>query len=106
MPNPLRRSSRPLPRPELDEDLIDIDSVVYDDQPETENFDNIDFDTDDLKSENFELQEEISSNKPMSDDKLKLECLKIAINVSKLANRKDVIKVADELYKFCRGNSL
>jgi hypothetical protein len=39
----------------------------------------------------------------MADDKIRLECLKIAINVAKLAKRTDVITVADELFKFVKG---
>lgn len=85
----------PLRRDYLEDDVLNMDDILQDSE-ENNTFE------DDLEME--EAAE--SAGKPMSDDKLKLECLKIAINVAKLANRKDVITVADELFKFCRTSNL
>lgn len=85
----------PLRRNYLEDDVLNMDDILQD--PEENN----------TFEDDLEMEEAVeSAGKPMSDDKLKLECLKIAINVAKLANRKDVITVADELFKFCRASNL
>lgn len=93
---------------------LDIDRLMYDDPEDgmetIDNYEDPDSNYLDLTDEDFQPADEITEgsdtpSKPMADDKLKLECLKIAINVAKLANRKDVINVADELFKFCRSSN-
>lgn len=87
------------------EDAYDIDNFMYDDDLENpENLENIDDIENDFDDEDSDMFEDVSSPaKPMADDKIRLECLKIAINVAKLAKRTDVITVADELFKFVKG---
>ncbi len=100
-----------MPRPRTmrnirtNEDTYDIDNFMYDDDLENpNNLEDIDDIENDFDDEDPDMFEDVSSPaKPMADDKIRLECLKIAINVAKLAKRTDVITVADELFKFVKG---
>lgn len=88
------------------EDAYDIDNFMYDDDLENiNNFeDEDDIENNFVKDEESDVFEDVASpSKPMADDKIRLECLKIAINVAKLAKRTDIITVADELFKFVKG---
>ena len=115
MPLKNRTLRRPARRME-EADTYDINDFMYDDDnrlndmPEPSEEDDlfIDDPEEDMSEpvDENDLFEETNTAKPMADDKLKLECLKIAINVSKLANRKDVINVADELFKYVKGGSI
>lgn len=102
--NALRR--RPVRKMEEDA-FYDVNDFMEDNDFETDRFNDIEQE-DDINEpmDETDLFEENGAAKPMADDKLKLECLKIAINVSKLANRKDVITVADELFKYVKGGSI
>lgn len=98
-----RQRQSKLYRPNIDErqdnayDEIPLEDVLYADDP--------------LHNETLEdlehgIDENESSANLQDNEKLRLESLKLAVNISKNGKRNDIITIASELYNFIKGTSV